>query len=161
MATAHRRAFGVDVLRALLAALVVANLVFLAFTHGKLDGVFGLNSLGDRDPERLAHQVRPQSIRILPTGAAASAAAETTACFETPTFSAGEAAAIETVLASNLPAGAWLDLRADRLVGTRTETSHVYRVANADPALATKLQSLKLDASGRGFSGCAKADRLR
>ena len=148
-------------LRALLAALVVANLVFLAYTHGKLDGVFGLSALGDRDPDRLAHQIRPESIRILPTSPAASAVAEATSCFETAPFAAGEAAAIETVLASNLPAGAWLDLRADRLVGTRTETSHVYRVANADPALATKLQSLKLDASGRGFSACAKAERPR
>ena len=148
-------------LRALLAALVVANLVFFAFTRGALDGLFGLSAAGDRDPERLAHQVRPQSIRLLPMGAAASAGAETTTCFETPLFTAGESAAIETVLAGNLPAGAWLDLRADRVVGTRTETTHVYRVANADGALATKLQALKLDASGRGFSACAKVERPR
>ena len=148
-------------LRALLAALVVANVVFFAFTRGVLDGPLGLRAMGDREPERLAHQVRPESIRLLPSGAAASAVAETTTCFETPPFAAGESAAIETVLASNLPAGSWLDMRADRAAGTRTETSHVYRVASADAALATKLQSLKLDASGRGFSVCAKVERPR
>lgn len=148
-------------LRALLAALVVANLVFFAYSRGALDGLLGLRALGDREPERLARQFRPQSIRLLPTSPAASAAGETPTCFETPPFAAGEAAAVETVLAGNLLLGAWLDVRADRLVGTRTETTHVYRVANADAALATKLQSLKLDASGRGFSACAKADRSR
>lgn len=148
-------------LRALLAALVVANLVFFAFTLGALDGVLGLRALGDREPERLAHQSRPQTIRLLPARPAANAAAEAATCFETPAFMAAESGAVEAVLASNLAAGSWLDVRADRIVGTRTETSHVYRVANADAALAAKLQSLKLDASGRGFSACAKADRLR
>jgi hypothetical protein len=149
------------VLRALLAALVVANLIFFAFTRGALDGVFGMSALGDREPERLAHQVRPQSIRLLAASPAASAVAETTACFETPVFTAVESAAVETVLAANLPAGTWVDARSERLVGTRTEVTHLYRVASADAALATKLQSLRLDASGRGFSACAKAERPR
>ena len=36
-------------LRALLAALIVANLLFFAFTRGWFDGVLGLQSLGERD----------------------------------------------------------------------------------------------------------------
>jgi hypothetical protein len=157
----------VVVLRALLAALVVANLVFLAFTRGYLDRPLGVHSLGDREPERLARQVRPESIRLLPASPAASAVAVAvavavpTTCFETPVFAAGESAAVEAVLASNLPAGAWLDIRGERIAGTRTEATHLYRVAGADAALAAKLQSLKLDASGRGFSACAKGDRPR
>lgn len=144
-------------LRALLAALVVANLVFFAFTRGALDGLLGLRALGDREPERLAHQVQPQSIRLLPTTPAASAVAEATpACFETPVFGAVESAAVEAVLFANLPVGAWTDVRGERVAGARTEPTHLYRVASADAALATKLQSLKLDASGRGFSACAK-----
>jgi hypothetical protein len=160
MAFAPRRPRRLDVLRALLAALVVANLLFFAFTRGALEGL-GLDALGDREPERLAHQVRPESIRLLPTSPAASAVAETTACFETPVFTAVESAAVETVLAANLPAGAWTDVRGERVAGPRTEATHLYRVASADAALATKLPSLKLDASGRGFSACAKGDRPR
>ena len=76
MAPAPRRARRVVVLRAFLAALVVANLVFFAFTRGALDGLLGLSAIGDREPERLARQVRPQSIRLLPTSPAASAVAE-------------------------------------------------------------------------------------
>lgn len=148
-------------LRALLAALVVANLVFFAFTRGDLDGILGLRALGDREPERLAHQVQPQTIRLMPARPAASAPTEAASCFETPAFTAAESGAVETLLGSNLPAGSWLDVRADRIVGTHTETSHVYRVASADATLAAKLQSLKLDATGRGFSACVKADRPR
>ena len=147
-------------LRALLAALVVANLVYFAFTRGAFDG-FGARSIGDREPERLAHQVRPQSIRLLPAAAAASAVAETTTCFESPAFGSAESAAAEAVLFANLPAGTWTDVRGERVTGTRTEPTHLYRIASADAALAARLQSLKLDASGRGFSACAKGDRPR
>jgi hypothetical protein len=162
MAAARRRAIRIDdVLRALLAALVVANLVFFAYARGALDSVLGLRPLGDREPERLAHQFKPESIRLLPARPAASAVAEAATCWETAAFTAAESAAVEPVLASTLPAGSWLDVRADRVVGTRTETSHVYRVANADPTLAAKLQSLRLDPAGKGFSACARADRPR
>ncbi len=147
-------------LRALLAALVVANLAFFAFTRGAFDG-FGARSLGDREPERLAHQVRPQSIRLLPATASASAIAESPTCFESPVFGAAESAAAEAVLFANLPVGAWTDVRGERVTGTRTEPTHLYRIASADAALATRLQSLKLDATGRGFSACAKGDRQR
>ncbi len=148
-------------LRALLAALVVANVLFFAFARGKFDGLLGLDSLGGREPERLARQVRPQSIRLLPAMPAASAVAETTACFESPVFGATESAAVEATLFASLPVGAWTDVRGERVTGTRSEPTHLYRVVNADAALAAKLQSLKLDASGRSFSACAKGDRPR
>ncbi len=146
-------------LRALLVVLILANLAFFAYTQGALDGL-----LGDREPER--PQVRPQSIRLLPSAPAApatnvAATAEAATCFETPVFAAAEAAAVEGVLAASLPAGAWTDVRGERGIGTRSETTHLYRVANADAALAAKLPSLRLDASGRGFSACAKSDRPR
>ena len=66
-------------LRALLALLIVANLVFFAFSRGALDGILGLRALGDREPERLANQVRPQTIRLLPVGRLAASAASTAA----------------------------------------------------------------------------------
>ena len=143
-------------LRALLAALVVANVVYFAYTRGALDGLFGLRAGGEREPERLSNQVRPQSIRLLPMNTAASAPSEPVACFETPAFGAAEAAAVESTLASSLPAGSWTDSRGERTVGTRTEVTHTYRVSTADGALAARLGLLRLDASGRGFSPCAK-----
>ena len=150
-------------LRALVAALVVANVVYFAYARGALDGVFGLNAAGEREPERLLNQVRPQSIRLLPrsAAAAASAPAEEMACWETPAFGAAEASAVEATLASSLPPGSWTDTRGERTVGARIETTHTYRVDTADGALAARLTLLRLDASGRGFSPCAKSERPR
>jgi hypothetical protein len=149
------------VLRALLAVLVVANLLFFAYTRGALDGVFGLRAIGDREPERLANQVRPETIRLLPMSAAASAPGDARTCLETPPFGAADASAVELVLANNLPAGSWSDTRGERTIGSKTEVTHSYRVASADAALASRLATLKLDLVGRSFSPCAKADRPR
>ena len=150
-------------LRALLALLVVANLIFFAFTRGWLDGVVGVSALGDREPERLSRQVRPQTIRILPAGNAASAPAidAGVSCYETPTFIAGDAAAVEAALAAALPSGAWIDNRGERSVGARTEVTHIYRVIGADATLTARLATLRLDAAGRGFSfsPCARTER--
>ena len=150
-------------LRALLVLLVIANLVFFAFSRGALDGLLGLRALGDREPERLVNQVRPQTIRLLPAGGAASAAPidPGVPCFETPTFTAGEAAAVEAALAANLPAGAWVDNRGERNLGTRIEATHTYRVIAPDATLTARLATLRLDAAGRGFSfsPCPRAER--
>ena len=151
-------------LRALLALLIVANLVFFAFSRGALDGILGLRALGDREPERLANQVRPQAIRLLAAGAAASAPASIDAgvpCYETPTFTAGEAAAVEAALAANLPTGSWVDNPGERNLGARIEVTHTYRVIGADATLTARLATLRLDAAGRGFSfsPCARGER--
>ena len=150
-------------LRVLLALLVVANLLFFAFTRGWLDGVVGASALGDREPERLSRQVRPQTIRLLPVGNAASAPPfdASVPCYETPTFTAGDAAAVEAALVANLPAGTWVDNRGERNLGARTEATHIYRVIAPDAALTARLATLRLDAAGRGFSfsPCALPER--
>jgi hypothetical protein len=149
------------VLRTLVAALVVANLLFFAFTLGLLDGVTGLRAIGDREPERLANQVRPQTIRLLPMSAAASAPVELASCFETQAFGAADAPAIEAILASSLPPGTWSDIRGERPAGTRSEVTHTYRIVATDPALVARTVTLKLDPTGRGFSACARPERPR
>jgi hypothetical protein len=162
MAADPHRAGGSAVLRALLAALIAANLLFFAYSRGWLDGFAGLKSTGDREPERLASQVRPQTIRLLPMSATASGAREpTSSCFETPTFGAAEATGVEAMLVNNLPVGVWIDNRGERTVGTRAEVTHTYRVTTSDPALAARVAALKLDAAGRGFSPCPPSDRPR
>ena len=133
------RARRIAVLRSLLAALVVANLLFFAFTRGWFDGLLGLNSLGDREPERLATQVQPETIRSCCRWAPRRVrrARPAAAASRRRRSAAADAPAAEAILASNLPAGAWTDVRGERpLAGTRTEVTHSYRVSSADAALA-------------------------
>ncbi len=62
-------------LRALVAALLFANLLFFAWSLGWLDGLGGARSTGDREPERMSQQVRPELVKVLPPSAAGASAA--------------------------------------------------------------------------------------
>ena len=108
-------------LRALVAALLLANLVFWAWSAGALDGI-GLGPARERDPDRLALQVRPEAVRVLQPAAAAAALAAASApridsgaersswvCLEAGPFSAAAVEAAERALANAaLPVGAWV-----------------------------------------------------
>ena len=97
-------------LRALVFALLIANLAFYAWSRGWLDDVVGLRAQSQREPERLARQVRPEVIRILTpqaVAAAASAAEARLQCLEAGPFGAANLSAAEAALASVLPSGTW------------------------------------------------------
>jgi hypothetical protein len=53
-------------LRALVVILMLANLAFHGWTQGWLTEVLGLSPDGDREPQRLAAQVDPAALRVLP-----------------------------------------------------------------------------------------------
>jgi hypothetical protein len=65
-------------LRLLVLLLALANLAFLAWSGGWLDDIVGVRAIGDREPERLQRQVRPETIRVLPGAAGARTAATST-----------------------------------------------------------------------------------
>lgn len=124
-------------LKWLVIALLAANVAFFAWTQGWLDGVVGVRALGDREPGRLAQQVRPDSVVILtPTavaaaasaasaaGSAASSAASSatpaasgavvgSACLEAGPFSSLELTAAEAALSNLMPASAWTRVAVD------------------------------------------------
>jgi len=143
-------------LRGILLAVLVANLLFFGFTRGWFDGLFGLQSQGDREPERIANQVRPSSIVLMPMASAPPGTSGS--CLESAPVAGAEAAAAEAALKAALPPGAWTDQRSESIVGSATVVTHVYRVGNADAATAARLSSLRLDSSGRGFSACARLE---
>jgi hypothetical protein len=104
-------------LRALFVFLLLANLAFYTWTQGWLDNVIGVRAHGEREPERLARQVRPEVIRILTpqaVAAAASAAESRQQCLEAGPFNSTEAAAAEAALGSVLPAGTWARVTSDK-----------------------------------------------
>ena len=82
--------------------------------------MFGLSSLGDREPERVANQVRPDSVVLIPMRSApVSASASSVAgapgtggCMEAGPIAAADAAAAEGILRIVLGPGGWIDDRA-------------------------------------------------
>lgn len=147
-------------LRAALLVLVATNLLFFAFSHGWLDGLPGLHSLGDREPERLGSQVRPESITLWPAPPASVVSNEPTACYEAGPFVTVDAVNVEATLRATLPPGSWSAIRSDNTVGSSVVTTLMYRVV-ADPALVGRLTTLRLDPNGRGFSPCPDPARPR
>lgn len=102
-------------LRLLVVALILANLAFYAWRQGMLDNLTGLRPHGDREPDRMTRQVRPETIRVLPPGppVAATAADSSPACLEAGPYTPAQIAAAEGVLQTVLPAGSWASLKTE------------------------------------------------
>ena len=115
-------------LRVVVLLLLLANLLFFAFTQGWLESVTGLRPHGEREPERLKRQVNADWVVVLPPGAASAAAAarstepaasapSRTACLEAGPFATGasvSAVAALQALQPPLPAGSWVDVTVER-----------------------------------------------
>lgn len=101
-------------LRALIVTLLLANLAFFAWTRGWLDAVVGVRPSGDREPERMLRQVRPELIRILPASAASEAAPVVLACFEAGPFTDAEIGAAQARAQDQLPAGSWATVKTEQ-----------------------------------------------
>ena len=110
-------------LRTLVIALLLANAAFFAWTQGWLDGVVGSSAHAEREPQRLAQQVRPEAVRLLPAQVAVAPPA--TRCLEAGPFDASEVVAAEAALAAN-PAASAVAGRWSRL---STETPGVWMIA--------------------------------
>ena len=126
-------------MRFLVAALLLANLAFYAWTQGWLDDVVGVRAAGEREPERLARQVHPELIRSLSSiEAAASRAASAVAdalgtagangetapvCLQAGPFTPAEIVPAEAALVAALPAPA-----AGRYANVRSEQPGVWLV---------------------------------
>lgn len=100
-------------LRWLVALLLVANLGFYAWSHGWLKPLGGASSEGEREPERLKRQVRPDAVRLLtPRSSSSSAAAN---CLQAGPYADTELAAAEAALrAAGIPSGRWQQMAMER-----------------------------------------------
>jgi hypothetical protein len=96
-------------LRALATLLLLANLVFFAWARGWLAPALPPPEQGEREPERLAAQVRPETIQLFtPQAASAAVAAGSAVCLEAGPFSDADVGVAEAaLLASGVPAAAW------------------------------------------------------
>jgi len=132
-------------LRWAVAVLLLANLGFFAWTQGWLDPLVGAPADSEREPERLARQLRPEAVKLLPARAASAAAA----CLEAGPFAEADAAgAQEALRTAGVPAERW------QLMAAGSAQS-LLRIERADAALQAQLQGLKAPALGGGFRPCA------
>lgn len=121
-------------LRLLVVVLLLANAVWWGWSRGWLPP--GLLPLpledGQREPQRLQAQLRPEAVQVLPTAEARRLAAA--ACLQAGPYDDAAAAAAEAVLlAAGLPASAWQRVRVDG--GT------LLRLPEADPGQQTRLRA--------------------
>lgn len=113
-------------LRWFVLVLLLANLAFWAWSEGWFVAPLGMGPAVQREPTRLAQQVQPDSIRVLPPEAvkaalAGVASAPTPApalkCLEAGPFAPAALERAEQVLASAVPGGGWI--RASREIGAQ------------------------------------------
>ena len=127
-------------MRALVALLLLANLAFLALSQGWLQPWVGLSTQRQREPQRLAAQIDPDAVRVLPASALLPPASAT--CLQAGPFEASRIDAAEAAL-SALPAGSWQRVPLDGAAG-RWAPSYWLRVERADAALQQQLLGLSL-----------------
>lgn len=99
-------------LRALVLVLILLNAVYFAWSHQMLRA-YGFGPVEQREPQRVAQQVRPELIRILSADEVrgieqpASAAARQTECLTAGPLDDARAGAVRGAAEAALPAGAW------------------------------------------------------
>ena len=100
-------------LRVLVVLLLLANGVFFAWSRGWFAPVMAPPRGAEREPERVAAQVHPETVVVLPLAAASAAVSAARAaagrCLEAGPLAEAEAGAAEGLLAqAHLPEGSWL-----------------------------------------------------
>jgi len=97
-------------MRLFVGLLLLANIAFYVWSQGWVDELVGVHARGDREPDRLNKQVRPETMRILTpqaVAAAASAAESSLVCLEAGPFDDNSIAPAENIVRASLPQGAW------------------------------------------------------
>lgn len=99
-------------LRVVVVLLLAANLAFFGWARGWFEPGWPAPRAGEREPQRVAGQVRPDAVIVLPPKAAsaaiAAARAASAVCLQAGPLSEGEmAAAVAAIAAVQLPDGSW------------------------------------------------------
>jgi hypothetical protein len=99
-------------LRLLVLFLLLANAAYFAWAHGLLAS-WGVAPAQQAEPQRLAQQIKPQSVRILPADelkrievAAASPSGRPPECLQAGLFDEAQATGLKTALEA-WPSGSW------------------------------------------------------
>lgn len=152
-------------MRALLALLLLANVAFFALTRGWLEPYVGLSTQHEREPQRLAAQLNPDSVSVLDANATGSAVIDTSnasQCVQAGPFTAKQIDAAESALAAaQWPGLVWRRVEAAPPPLARSASApgsaggaFWLRVDAADAAQRERLLSLTPGQAGQGFQSC-------
>lgn len=136
--------------------LLLANALFFIWARGWLAPGLPAPRHGESEPERLAAQVRPELVIVIPASAAGAAISAARAagrdCLEAGPFRATDVAAVQAALAgADLPAGSWS--AADPAPGQ--VAAQWLRYAAGDAELQQRLRALNTGLFEAGFKPCA------
>lgn len=145
-------------MRALVALLLLANLGFLALAQGWLQPYVGLSTQHEREPQRLAAQIHPESVRVRAAGPAASAAAAGPVagsdCLQAGPFRLEQIEAVEAALAPAVRTPTtWQRQPADAAADGH-EPQFNLRLEQPDTALREQLQGLLTATPGASIGAC-------
>ena len=142
-------------LRALLVLLLTANVLVFAWTRGWLAPTLQAPLHADREPGRLAAQIQPERVAVLPQGAASSAVAAARAsarlCLESGPLADTTVAAAEAALVqAGLAPGSWV-----RGAPQAGQAAGVWlRATQMDTATQARLRALQDPALPGPFRPC-------
>ena len=142
-------------LRGVVILLLLLNLAFFAWARGWLAPVWPAPRSSEREPSRLAAQVNPERVTVLPPRAGAVSgvgSGETQGCIEAGPFDPTDLAAAEAALSqAGVPAAGW-----SRLPDAGTPAGRQWlRVTQPDAATLPRLNALPSAIIGAGFKPCA------
>jgi hypothetical protein len=98
-------------LRALVVALLAANLLFFGWTQGWFTNWIDLPLEPEREPQRLSAQLHPDQIQLVKPG---SLIAPPPVCLEAGPFADAEFPAVDQAVRNLLPKGGWAVLRQEK-----------------------------------------------
>ncbi|MEO6662059.1 MAG: hypothetical protein ABIN96_02575 [Rubrivivax sp.] len=132
---------------------MATNLLFFGWAQGWLAPALAAPRHSEREPQRLAAQVRPEVVVVRPPAAVRDGGAAGSACLQSGELPLSEAADAEAVLANaQVPAERWARVPGD---GADAGSGRVrLRVPAADAALRTRLLALPGTALAGGFRPC-------
>lgn len=134
-------------LRTLVGLLLLANLLFFGWARGWLTPLVAPPHAGEREPERLAAQVRPELVRVLRSGNGGTAAKAPAGCLEAGPYAEADVGIAEAALLSaGVPTSAWVR----ETVGGQSWL----RVARSDDDLRNRLLALKEPVLSVPFAPC-------
>jgi len=142
-------------MRTLVTLLLLANLGFFALASGWLQPYVGLSTQHEREPQRLATQVNPESVRVRAVGAAGSS--PTTSCILAGPFSIEQIEAVEAGLAPAMRAPTTWQRQPAEVAGDARGPMFWLRVEQPDATLRQRLQDLVAATPGGQLSACAAA----